>query len=91
MTNTQLVATRNPFVNRPAVAYRIDNAELDAYFFADPVAAARGLSQVTPRDSAATAFTSNNVAVVVRARSAELRERIKRVLTDPAVKGTLTP
>jgi hypothetical protein len=49
------------------------------------------VSQVTPRDPAATAFTSNNMVVVGRARSAELRERIKRVLTDPEVKGTLTP
>jgi hypothetical protein len=40
---------------------------------------------------AASAFTSNNVVFVVRSKSAELRERIRRVLTDPEVKGTLSP
>lgn len=83
--------TRNPFVNVPAVSYRIDNAELDAYFFGDPVAAARGIGRVAPRSGAVIAFTSNNMVVVVRSRSAELRERIRRVLTDPEVKGTLSP
>jgi hypothetical protein len=78
-------------VNVPAVSYRIDNAELDAYFFGDPVAAARGVSQAAPRGGAASAVTSNNMVVVVRSKSAELRERIRRVLTDPEVKGTLTP
>jgi hypothetical protein len=69
----------------------IDNAELDAVFFGDPVAAARGINEVAPRGGAATAFTSNNMVVVVRSRSAELRERIRRLLTDPEVKGTLSP
>lgn len=83
--------TRNPFVNVPAVSYRIDNAELDAYFFGDPVAAARGIAEVAPRGGAASAFTSNNMVAVVRSKSTELRERIRRVLTDPEVKGTLSP
>jgi hypothetical protein len=83
--------TRNPFANVPAASYRMDNAELDAYFFGDPVAAARGISEVGPRGGAASAFTSNNMVVVVRSKSAALRERIRRVLTDPEVKGTLSP
>jgi hypothetical protein len=66
-------------------------AELDAYFFGDPVAAARGISQVAPRGGAASAFTSNNMVVVVRSKSATLRERIRRLLTSPEVKGTLEP
>jgi hypothetical protein len=82
--------TRNPFVNVPAMSYRIDNAERDAYFFADPVAAARDITQVAPRGGAASAFTSNNMVVVVRSKSSELRERFRRLLTDPEVKGTLS-
>jgi hypothetical protein len=83
--------TRNPFVRVPAASYRLDNAELDAYFFGDPVAAAHGISQVAPRGGAASAFTSNNMVVVVRSKSATLRERIRRLLTNPEVTGTLEP
>ena len=79
--------TRNPFANVPAVSYRIDNAELDAYFFGDPVAAARGASTVAPTGGDASAFTSNNMVVVVRSTSARLRERIRRLLTSPKVSG----
>ncbi len=82
---------RNPFANVPAVSYRVDGAEVDAYFFADPVAAARGITQVIQPDPETTAFTSNNMVVVVCARSAELREQLRRVLTDPEVNGTLSP
>lgn len=82
---------RNPFVNVPAVSYRLDDAELDAYFFGDPVAAARGIGRVAPRAGAVTTFTSNNMLIVVRSKDEELRERIRRLLTDSEVKGTLTP
>jgi hypothetical protein len=84
--------TRNPFVNVPAASYRLGEAELDAYFFADPVAAARGIGKVAPRSGGpVTTFTSNNMLVVVRSPNTDLRRRIRVVLTDPEVKGTLTP
>jgi hypothetical protein len=83
--------TRNPFVNVPASSYRLGEAELDAYFFADPVAAARGIGKVAPRSGPVTTFTSNNMVVVVRSLNTDLRRRIRVVLTDPEVKGTLTP
>lgn len=84
-------STRNPFVNVPATSYRLREAELDAYFFADPVAAARGIGKVAPRGGPVTTFTSNNMLVVVRSPNTDLRRRIRVVLTDPEVKGTLTP
>jgi hypothetical protein len=84
--------TRNPFVNVPAASYRVGEAELDVYFFADPVAAARGIGKVAPRRGGpVTTFTSNNMLVVVRSPNADLRRRIRVVLTDPEVEGTLTP
>jgi hypothetical protein len=72
------------------MSYRIDNAELDAYVFADPVAAARGITQVAPRVGRRVR-SRPTTWVVVRSKSAELRERIRRLLTDPEVKGTLSP
>jgi hypothetical protein len=74
-----------------AAAALLLEAELDAYFFADPVAAARGIRSVAPRSGPVTTFTSNNMLVVVRSPNADLRRRIRVVLTDPEVKGTLTP
>ena len=62
-----------------------------AYFFDDPVAAAEGISEVAPKESDASVFTSSNVVVVVRSKIAKLGERIRRVLTEPKVTGAPSP
>jgi hypothetical protein len=81
---------RDPFTKVPAAAYRIGEATVRTYFFADPVGAARGMSRVVRRGDTTTVFTSNNMLVVVRAKDAALRQRIRRTLTDPEIEGMLS-
>ena len=81
----------DPFMSVPASVYRIDELTVRTYFFGDPVAAARRVRQIVRRGDTTTVFTSNNMLVEVRGRDSALRNRIRRTLTDPEVRGTLTP